>query len=90
VVVVVTQNGPGPQHEFPLVGSTQTQSCSHVPFRHRSIVQALPSLQSASVWQGCPGRVVVVVVEDRGGGHSNTHNCSSGHGAVGEHDWVVH
>ncbi len=71
VVVVVTHNGPGPQHELPFVASTQMQACSHAPFTHRSTVQPLPSLQSASVWQGWPGRVVLVVVVG-GGGHSNT------------------
>jgi hypothetical protein len=31
-----------------------------------------------------------VVVVDDGGGHWNTHTCSSGHGANGEHDSVAH
>jgi hypothetical protein len=88
VVVVVTQSGPGPQHELPLVGSTQMQSCSHVPFAHRSTVHPLPSSQSVSLVQPPVGSVVVVV--DDGGGHPDTQSWSSGQGAVGEHDWFVH
>jgi len=29
-----TQAGPGPQHEVPVVASTQMQACSHVPLTH--------------------------------------------------------
>jgi hypothetical protein len=54
-------DGPGQQLVAP-VASRHTQACSHTPFRQWSTVQALLSLQSASVWQGCPGSVVVVVV----------------------------
>ena len=44
--------GPGQQVGFP-ASSAQTQPCSQTPFTHRSTVQGLPSLQSASL-RHCP------------------------------------
>jgi hypothetical protein len=58
--------GPGQQFTVP-VASTQTHACSHVPLTQWSAVQGFPSLQSASVWQGDGGSVVVVVVVTQGG-----------------------
>ena len=40
--------GPGQQLRAP-DGDTHRQSCSHAPFTHRSAVQPLSSLQSASL-----------------------------------------
>jgi hypothetical protein len=44
--------GPAQQVGFP-APSAQTQPCSQMPLTHRSTVQGLPSLQSASV-RHCP------------------------------------
>jgi hypothetical protein len=46
-----TQSAAGPGQQVVPPGEAQMQPCSQVPLTQLSAVQALPSLQSASVWQ---------------------------------------
>jgi hypothetical protein len=67
VVVGCTHRAAGPgQHDADPAGSTHTHTYWHVPSTHRSTLHPLWSSQSASVWHGGGGSVVVV-----GGTHSD-------------------
>src|SRR4030095_10121415 len=79
--------GPGHPADTP-AGSTQRQSCSHLPSTHVSAVHGTPSSQSVSLLHSPPGSVVVVVLVPRHLAEQISFGLA--HGTPGPHGSSLH